>query len=310
MSERTVAPYGTWRSPISAAMLVEGGVSLSHVRLEDGAAYWLEGRPSEGGRSVIVRAAPGGSTRRRDAARASTSGRRCTSTAAARSSCTRRRLLRQLRRPAAVPAGSRGRPPTPITPEHGRARAIRRRARHCRTALDCSACASGTEDEERRQRDRRRIPTDGSGEADRHRRARLLLVAADLAGRHAARVDRRGITPTCRGTARSCTSRISTRAACDRRRSSPVRPGRSPSSSPSGPRTASCTSSRTGPAGGTSTATSTASAAPSVRWRPSSACRSGCSACSTYAFLDDGRIVCIWTQRRRAARSRARSADR
>jgi dipeptidyl aminopeptidase/acylaminoacyl peptidase len=61
LSERTVAPYGTWRSPISAAMLVEGGVSLSHVWLEDGAAYWLEGRPSEGGRSVIVRAAPGGS---------------------------------------------------------------------------------------------------------------------------------------------------------------------------------------------------------------------------------------------------------
>ena len=67
MSEPTVAPYGTWRSPISAAMLVEGGVSLSHVWLEDGAAYWVEGRPSEGGRSVIVRAAPGGLARRRDA---------------------------------------------------------------------------------------------------------------------------------------------------------------------------------------------------------------------------------------------------
>ena len=61
MSERTVAAYGTWSSPISAAMLVEGGVSLTHVWLEDGAAYWLEGRPSEGGRSVIVRAAPGSS---------------------------------------------------------------------------------------------------------------------------------------------------------------------------------------------------------------------------------------------------------
>jgi dipeptidyl aminopeptidase/acylaminoacyl peptidase len=61
LSERTVAPYGTWRSPISAAMLVEGGVFLSHVWLEDGVAYWLEGRPSEGGRSVIVRAASGGS---------------------------------------------------------------------------------------------------------------------------------------------------------------------------------------------------------------------------------------------------------
>ena len=61
MSERTVAPYGSWRSPIDAAMLVEGGVSLSQVWIEDGTVYWLEGRPSEGGRSVIVRADPGGS---------------------------------------------------------------------------------------------------------------------------------------------------------------------------------------------------------------------------------------------------------
>ena len=61
MSERTIAPYGTWRSPISAAMLVEGGVALSHVWLEDGAAYWIEGRPSEGGRSVVVRADLGAS---------------------------------------------------------------------------------------------------------------------------------------------------------------------------------------------------------------------------------------------------------
>ena len=50
MSEPKVAAYGTWPSPISAAMLVEGGVSLSHVWLEDGIAYWVEGRPSEGGR--------------------------------------------------------------------------------------------------------------------------------------------------------------------------------------------------------------------------------------------------------------------
>ena len=59
MSERTVAPYGTWRSPISAAMLVEGGVRLGHVWIEDGAVYWVEGRPSEGGRSVVVRGGPG-----------------------------------------------------------------------------------------------------------------------------------------------------------------------------------------------------------------------------------------------------------
>lgn len=55
MSEPTVAPHGTWRSPISATMLVEGGIRLGEVWIEDGAVYWLEGRPSEGGRSVVVR---------------------------------------------------------------------------------------------------------------------------------------------------------------------------------------------------------------------------------------------------------------
>jgi dipeptidyl aminopeptidase/acylaminoacyl peptidase len=58
MSEPTVAPYGTWRSPITAAMLVEGGVRLSQVWIDDGAVYWVEGRPSEGGRSVVVRGGP------------------------------------------------------------------------------------------------------------------------------------------------------------------------------------------------------------------------------------------------------------
>jgi dipeptidyl aminopeptidase/acylaminoacyl peptidase len=59
MSDRTVAPYGSWRSPISAAMLVEGGVRLSDVSIEDGSVYWVEGRPSQGGRSVVVRGGAG-----------------------------------------------------------------------------------------------------------------------------------------------------------------------------------------------------------------------------------------------------------
>jgi dipeptidyl aminopeptidase/acylaminoacyl peptidase len=55
VTEPTVAPYGTWSSPISAEMLATAAVSLSEVRLEDGLAYWLEGRPTEGGRMVLVR---------------------------------------------------------------------------------------------------------------------------------------------------------------------------------------------------------------------------------------------------------------
>jgi dipeptidyl aminopeptidase/acylaminoacyl peptidase len=59
MSQRVVAPYGTWRSPIGAAMLVEGGIRLSQVWIEDDAVYWSEGRPAEGGRNVIVRGGAG-----------------------------------------------------------------------------------------------------------------------------------------------------------------------------------------------------------------------------------------------------------
>ncbi|HEX4942128.1 MAG TPA: S9 family peptidase [Actinomycetota bacterium] len=53
----TVAtPFGTWRSPISAEMVSAGAVSLMQPQLHEGVAYWLEGRPAEGGRSVLVRA--------------------------------------------------------------------------------------------------------------------------------------------------------------------------------------------------------------------------------------------------------------
>jgi dipeptidyl aminopeptidase/acylaminoacyl peptidase len=53
-----VTPYGTWRSPISAEMVSVGGVTLSQPRLENGSVYWQESRPSEGGRSVLMHAAP------------------------------------------------------------------------------------------------------------------------------------------------------------------------------------------------------------------------------------------------------------
>jgi dipeptidyl aminopeptidase/acylaminoacyl peptidase len=52
------APFGTWPSPISAGMLAEAGVSLSEVHLSGESTLWIEGRPSDGGRRVIVRAAP------------------------------------------------------------------------------------------------------------------------------------------------------------------------------------------------------------------------------------------------------------
>ncbi len=52
---RTVAPYGSWKSPITAESLVANAVGLEQITLDGDVTYWLESRPSEGGRSVIVR---------------------------------------------------------------------------------------------------------------------------------------------------------------------------------------------------------------------------------------------------------------
>jgi len=49
------APYGTWRSPISAEMIARGGVRISAVAFDGKVPCWLEGRPAEGGRNVLVR---------------------------------------------------------------------------------------------------------------------------------------------------------------------------------------------------------------------------------------------------------------
>jgi dienelactone hydrolase len=57
---RRVAPYGTWPSPISAATLVEQSVRLSAASVHGERVYWVEGRPAEGGREVLVGMDPGG----------------------------------------------------------------------------------------------------------------------------------------------------------------------------------------------------------------------------------------------------------
>ena len=52
---RETAPYGSWRSPISAASAVAGAVRLSEICVAGADVYWLEGRPAEKGRGVVVR---------------------------------------------------------------------------------------------------------------------------------------------------------------------------------------------------------------------------------------------------------------
>ncbi len=47
-------PFGTWESPISAADTVGGVVDFNTLAVDGDNLYWLEGRPSEGGRQVLV----------------------------------------------------------------------------------------------------------------------------------------------------------------------------------------------------------------------------------------------------------------
>jgi hypothetical protein len=56
------APYGTWRSPVRAADLARSAVSLSHIQVASGAPHWVESRPTEGGRYVIVTRGANGSS--------------------------------------------------------------------------------------------------------------------------------------------------------------------------------------------------------------------------------------------------------
>jgi dipeptidyl aminopeptidase/acylaminoacyl peptidase len=49
------APYGAWKSPITSDRIVAESIRLSAVALDGEDVYWLEGRPAEKGRSVLVR---------------------------------------------------------------------------------------------------------------------------------------------------------------------------------------------------------------------------------------------------------------
>lgn len=57
----TVAPHGSWSSPIDAATVARAGRRLAFPAIAgDGAVWWAEGRPDEGGRVVLMRRPTGG----------------------------------------------------------------------------------------------------------------------------------------------------------------------------------------------------------------------------------------------------------
>ena len=55
MPEPKIAPYGSWKSPITSDLIVSSSVGLSQPTIAGQDLYWVEMRPSEGGRNVIVR---------------------------------------------------------------------------------------------------------------------------------------------------------------------------------------------------------------------------------------------------------------
>ena len=62
MTEKILAPYGSWKSPITSDLIVTGTIGLGEITLDGNDTYWIESRPSEGGRNVIVRRTADGDT--------------------------------------------------------------------------------------------------------------------------------------------------------------------------------------------------------------------------------------------------------
>lgn len=57
---RTIAPYGSWKSPITSDLIISGSITLSDIVVADGNIYWIESRPSERGRRSIQKRTPDG----------------------------------------------------------------------------------------------------------------------------------------------------------------------------------------------------------------------------------------------------------
>jgi dipeptidyl aminopeptidase/acylaminoacyl peptidase len=55
-----IAPYGSWESPIDAALVAGGGTTPLEIQVDGDVLWWLEQRPAEDGRQVACRREPGG----------------------------------------------------------------------------------------------------------------------------------------------------------------------------------------------------------------------------------------------------------
>ena len=55
MAEPKTTPYGSWKSPITSDLIVSEAIEFGQIGVDGEDIYWVELRPSEGGRYVIVR---------------------------------------------------------------------------------------------------------------------------------------------------------------------------------------------------------------------------------------------------------------
>lgn len=55
------SPYGSWKSPITSELIASGTVGLGEPVFDRDQVYWVETRPADGGRNVIVNRRPDGS---------------------------------------------------------------------------------------------------------------------------------------------------------------------------------------------------------------------------------------------------------
>ena len=58
----TISQYGSWASPISTDSIVAESVGLGQIALDGSDVYWVEMRPMEAGRHVVVKRTPDGET--------------------------------------------------------------------------------------------------------------------------------------------------------------------------------------------------------------------------------------------------------
>ena len=61
-SHREPTPYGAWTSPISARSVAEGARRIDDIAAAGACVCWIERRPDEGGRNVLVCRRPNGAT--------------------------------------------------------------------------------------------------------------------------------------------------------------------------------------------------------------------------------------------------------